>query len=311
MKILLTDATDIDIAWPGGATPVRFSESEPIPTEHLDADVVIGWGDMKSLRSLKNMPNLRLVQSLSAGTDAFIAAGLPEGAQLASGRGLHDRTVTEHAVALLLSMVRELPTYFSAQEQRVWLDEKRHPKPVYDPERVSTLLDARVLIWGFGSIGQRLAPALTALGATVRGVAQSGGTRAGFPVIAAEDIKGALPDTDILVMILPATESTKNALNEELIGLLPNRSLVCNVGRGKTVDEDALIAALANGELAGAALDVTAQEPLPPESALWDAPNCIITPHVAGYRADGAEELVRENLSALSSEGQIRNLVRP
>ena len=309
MKILLTDATDIDAEWPSGSETIRFDEATPIPEQHLDADAVIAWGDMKSLRSLKEMKNLRLVQSLSAGTDAFLAAGLPEGAQLASGRGLHDRTVTEHTVALLLSLVRELPLFFEAQQDHLWLSEKRAPQPVYNPQRVSTLLDARVLIWGFGSIGQRLAPALETLGANVRGVAQSAGERNGFDVIAGADIREALPETDILVMILPATENTQNILDEELIGLLPDRSLICNVGRGATIDEEALVAALQDGKLAGAALDVAKREPLPADSPLWDAPNCVITPHIAGYRADGAEELVEANLRALQEGTALRNLV--
>ncbi len=299
MKILLTDKTDLDLSWPAGTELVRFREADPIPDEHLDADVVIGWGHPVSLDSLQRMPNLRLVQSLSAGVDAFLAAGLPEGARLVPGRGLHDRTVSEHTLALLLSLVRQLPEYFGAQEEHRWLSEKRGPKPLHEPGRVSTLIDANVLIWGFGSIGQHLAPILTALGANVRGVAQTAGTRAGYQVIAGDDIEDLLPETDILVMVLPATTETEGILDARKLALLPARALVCNVGRGVTVDADALVAALEDGSLGGAALDVTPQEPLPEDSPLWDAPNCVITPHVAGFRADGAEALVQESLSQL------------
>ncbi len=309
MKILLTEGAEVQVEWPRGTEVIRFRESEPIPSEHLDAEVVIAWGHAASLPSLLLMPNLSWVQSLSAGTDAFQALGLPESVLLTSGRGLHDRTVTEHAVALLLSLVRELPLFFKAQEAHEWLGSKRKPRALYDPQRVSTLADARVLIWGFGSIGKRLAPALTALGASVRGVAQSAGERAGYPVIAGEDIRAALPETDVLVMILPSTADTQNALNEELLDLLPSRSLVCNVGRGSTVDEDALVAALQEGTIAGAALDVMQVEPLPASSPLWDAPNCVLTPHVAGFRADGADELVEHNLRALLAGEELRNRV--
>ena len=302
MKILLTDKTDLDLSWPAGTELVRFREAEAIPTQHLDADVVIGWGHPASLSSLKRMPNLRLVQSLSAGVDAFLAAGLPKGATLVHGRGLHDRTVSEHTVALLMSLVRQLPEYFEAQERHLWLSEKRGPKPLHDPDRVSTLIDANVLIWGFGSIGQHLAPILTALGANVKGVAQSAGVRGGYRVVAGEDIEGLLPDTDILVMILPATTETEGVLDARKLALLPPRALVCNVGRGVTVDADALVEALKAGRLGGAALDVTPEEPLPEDSPLWDAPNCVITPHVAGFRADGAEALVLRSLSDLQPE---------
>lgn len=309
MKILVTDKTQLDFDRPDGAVVVRFKESRPIPDEHLDAEVVVCWGATASLGLLKEMPKLRWVQSLSAGTDAFLAAGLPDGVLLTSGRGLHDHTVTEHAVALLLALVRELPDLVHAQDEHRWASEKRGPKPLQLPERVSTLIDARVLIWGFGSIGQALAPVLRALGASVRGVARSAGERAGFPVIAAADIREALPETDVLVMILPSEPETEKALNAELLALLPDRALVCNVGRGTTVDEDALVEALREGRIAGAALDVMATEPLPPDSPLWDAPHCVLTPHVAGFRAHGGDELVGGNLAAFLAGTQMRNLV--
>ncbi|MDF1487709.1 NAD(P)-dependent oxidoreductase [Tessaracoccus caeni] len=309
MKILVTDKTELHFPTPDDTVVVSFKESRPIPEEHLDADIVVCWGATASLGSMVQMPNLKWIQSLSAGTDAFLAAGLPESVLLTSGRGLHDHTVTEHAVALLLALVRELPDLVRAQDEHRWASEKRGPKPMYLPERVSTLIDARVLIWGFGSIGQTLAPALTALGCSVRGVARSAGERAGYPVIATDDIREALPDTDILVMILPSEPATFKALNAELLSLLPDRSLVCNVGRGSTVDEEALVAALRDGRIAGAALDVMQTEPLPADSPLWDAPNCLLTPHVAGFRAHGGDELMGGNLAAFLAGEPLRNLV--
>ena len=309
MKILVTDSLELGIDWPSGSVVIPFDETRPIPDEHLDAEAVVCWGNPASLQSMRQMPNLRWVQSLSAGTDAFIAAGLPESALLTSGRGLHDHTVTEHAVAMLLALVREIPDFVHAQDAHHWAAEKRGAKPLYDPRRVSTLIDANVLIWGFGSIGQTMASPLTALGCHVRGVARTAGERAGYEVISAEDIREALPDTDILVMVLPSEPETQKVLNGELLELLPDRSLVCNVGRGSTVDEDALVAALRDGTLAGAGLDVMSSEPLPPESPLWDAPNCLLTPHVAGFRAHGADDLVGGNLKAFLAGEQLRNLV--
>ena len=309
MKILVTDKTTLAFDKPDDAVVVSFTESRPIPEEHLDADVVVCWGATASLGSLTQMPRLKWVQSLSAGTDAFLAAGLPEGVLLASGRGLHDHTVTEHTVALLLALVRELPDMVRAQDEHRWASEKRGPKPLHLSERVSTLIDARVLIWGFGSIGQALAPVLRALGASVRGVARSAGQRAGFPVIAAADIREALPGTDVLVMILPSEPETEKALNAEMLALLPTRALVCNVGRGSTVDEEALVAALRDRQIAGAALDVMATEPLPADSPLWDAPHCVLTPHVEGFRAHGGDELMSRNLAAFLAGEPLRNLV--
>ncbi len=309
MKILVTDSLQLGIEWPPGSILLPFDESRPIPDELLDADAIVCWGSSASLQSMQQMPNLRWVQSLSAGTDSFAAAGLPESVLLTSGRGLHDQTVTEHAVALLLALVREIPDLVHAQDAHHWATEKRGAKPLHDPRRVSTLIDANVLIWGFGSIGQSMAPVLTALGCHVRGVARAAGVRAGYEVIATESVREALPGTDILVMVLPSEPETQKVLNAELLELLPGRSLVCNVGRGSTVDEDALVAALRDGAIAGAALDVMESEPLPPESPLWDAPNCLLTPHVAGFRAHGADKLVGGNIRAFLAGEQLRNVV--
>ncbi len=309
MKILVTDKADFTFETPADAEVVYFKESRPIPPEHLDAEVVIAWGHNNSLGDYKKMGNLKWVQSLSAGTDAFISHGLPENTILTSGRGLHDHTVSEHTVTLLLALIRQIPELVRAQEEHFWDGVKGMPRALKDPERVSSIIDANVLIWGFGSIGQALAPILTSLQANVKGVAQTEGERAGYPVISPDQLPEELPNTDVLVMILPSLPSTDKALNAELISLLPNRAIVCNVGRGSTVDEDALLDALQNGELSGAALDVTNVEPLPADSPLWDAPNLLLTPHIAGYRAHGAETLIADNLAAYLANEALTNQV--
>ena len=153
-------------------------------------------------------------------------------------------------------------------------------------------------MWGFGSIGQETARLFKAFGANVTGVAQSAGERSGFPVIATEQIDEYLPTTDILVMVLPTSDSTFKALDAHKLQLLPKRAYLVNVGRGTTVDEDALVVALNSGSIAGAALDVTATEPLPSDSPLWDAKNIVITPHAAGGRPVNPEELIAHNIRA-------------
>ncbi|WP_342771390.1 NAD(P)-dependent oxidoreductase [Georgenia muralis] len=150
---------------------------------------------------------------------------------------------------------------------------------------------------------------LTALGATVRGAARSAGTRAGFDVVAEDDLDAELAATDILVMILPATPATEKALDAARLAALPAHAYVVNVGRGATVDEEALLAALTEGRIAGAAVDVTAVEPLPAESPLWDAPNLIITPHGAGGRPVGADALIEANVAAFLAGRDLVNVV--
>jgi phosphoglycerate dehydrogenase-like enzyme len=174
---------------------------------------------------------------------------------------------------------------------------------------VTTLLGARVLIWGFGAIGQTLAPVLRLLGASVRGAARSAGERSGFPVVAEEDLEAELARTDVLVMVLPATHATRHALDARRLAALPAHAYVVNVGRGSTVDETALAEALAAGRLAGAALDVTGTEPLPADSPLWEAPGLLLTPHAAGGRPVGADALITANVAALLAGGELRNVV--
>ncbi len=172
-----------------------------------------------------------------------------------------------------------------------------------------TLDGAHVVVWGFGSIAHRLAPLLAALGARVTGVASSAGERAGFPVVTDAELPDLLRTADVLVSLLPALPTTQGALGADLISRLPGHAWFVNVGRGATVDEAALQAALRDGTIAGAALDVFATEPLPEDSPWWGVPNLILTPHAAGGRPQHAEELIEANLDALRTGAPLRNLV--
>ena len=311
MKILLPDSLPLAPALPEGVEAVRYGVAAPVPDEHLDAEALVVWGNAPAdLRAVAGrMPRLRWVQTLAAGPDAVLGAGFPDDVVVTSGVGLHDRPVTEHALALVLALLRRLPAALAAQAEHRWDDELGGLQPLHPEGAVTTLLDARVLVWGFGNIGQNLAPLLHALGAQVRGVGRSAGERSGFPVVAEDRLEAELEHTDVLVMILPATEATTHALDAARLAALPRHAFVVNVGRGSTVDEPALGAALTEGRIAGAALDVTEVEPLPADSPLWDAPNLLLTPHAAGGRPVGADELVAANLAALLAGRELRNVV--
>ncbi len=311
MKILLPDSLPLAPALPEGVEAVRYEVTAPVPDEHLDAEALVVWGNAPAdLRAVAGrMPRLRWVQTLAAGPDAVLGAGFPDDVVVTSGVGLHDRPVTEHALALVLALLRRLPAALAAQAEHRWADDLGGLQPLHPEGAVTTLLDARVLVWGFGNIGQNLAPLLQALGAQVRGVGRSAGERSGFPVVAEDRLEAELEHTDVLVMILPATEATTHALDAARLAALPRHAFVVNVGRGSTVDEPALVAALTEGRIAGAALDVTEVEPLPADSPLWDAPNLLLTPHAAGGRPVGADELVAANLAALLADRELRNVV--
>ena len=205
------------------------------------------------------------------------------------------------APRLRLALLRSLPDSRAAQARHEWDRSIGGLQPLNPPERLNSLVGAEVLIWGFGQIGQTLAPVLAGLGAHVRGVARSAGERAGFEVIAEADVRAALPGTDVLVNILPATDATTGIIGAEVLAALPDRAVLVNVGRGATVDQQALREALEAGTLGGAALDVTTPEPLPAEDPLWDAPRLIITPHSAGGKPVGADERIAENLRRLGA----------
>lgn len=311
MKLLLPDSLAFDLPAIDGAQYVTYDVTRPIPAEHHDAEALVVWGnaDDQLADTAAALTRLRWVQTLAAGPDQVLAAGFAPDAVITSGRSLHDVTVAEHALALALAAARRLHTLVRAQIGHRWASEIGGRQPISDPERVTTLRGARVTIWGFGGIAKTLAPLLTALGAEVTGVARSTGERDGYRVVAESEIATVLPTTDMLIMILPATQETRHALDADRIALLPRRAWVVNVGRGTTVDEAALVDALRHGRLGGAALDVTEVEPLPTTSELWDLPDVIITPHSAGGRPIGASTLITHNVRALLEGRSLTNVV--
>ncbi|WGH09249.1 phosphoglycerate dehydrogenase [Rothia kristinae] len=313
MKILLPMSIELDaqtLPLEPGDVVAGYDPTQPVREEDADAEVLVVWGntDDQLADAAQRLTDLKLIQTLLAGPDQIKKAGFGEDVVVCAGIGLHDRTVSEHALALSLSLVRFLPELARRQERREWASELGGAQPLH-PEGapITTLLDAHVTIWGFGSIGQTLAPLFTALGAKVSGIARSTGERAGYPVVATEEKNELLARTDLLVMILPSGEATADSLDAAVLKTLPDTAYVVNVGRGSTVDEAALIEALEEGRIAGAAIDVAKTEPLPAEDPLWGAPHLIITPHAAGGRPVGAEELIGHNLKALRGDGEFRN----
>ncbi len=302
MKLLIpTNAPFTLDPAPEGVTVVPYDPQAPLPDEHLDAEAAVVWGFWAPNvdQFAHAMPRLRWIQTMAAGPDALLAAGVPDSVQISVGRGFHDQTVTELAVALTLAATTNLPYYAARQAAHDW----QGPgwRPLHVPERLATIIDAQVLIWGFGSIGQTMAPVFTALGAHVRGVASTAGDRGGYACFTDADLPRLLPETDVLVMVLPSSPATDKALDAGRLALLKPTSWVVNVGRGTCIDEDALVAALRAGTIGGAALDVFATEPLPAGSPLWDAPRTILTPHIAGGRPVGVERAVRRNLAHLQA----------
>lgn len=311
MKLLYPTSAPLDVQLLKGFSVSLhpYDVQTPIPDEHIDANIMVTWSN--SPDNLKDaaqrLKNLKWIQSLAAGPNDVLSAGF-DSSQIAitTGVGLHDHTVAEHALGLLLCAARRFFEMRDYQLQSKW---PQHLGGSFPRSDFTTLRDSRVLVWGFGSIAKTLAPHLSLLGAQVKGIARSAGVRNGVEVYGEDKLDELLPETDALVMILPGSASTQNALNAKRLKLLPKHAWIVNVGRGVSVDEDALADALETGEVAGAALDVFQKEPLPESSRLWKAPNVVISPHAAGGRPQGSEQLIASNLRCFLAGQPLKNQV--
>lgn len=245
------------------------------------------------------MPALRVLQTLNAGYEELLPL-LPDGVTLCNGRGLHDASTAEHALALILAAQREFPKWAREQRAHRWLR-----------EHTGSLADARVLIVGYGSIGAALDARLRACEADVVRVARH--ARPDDDVHAVDDLPELLPGADVVVLIVPGGPGSTGMFGARELALLPDGALVVNIGRGPVLDTGAIVAETASGRLR-AALDVVDPEPLPPGHPLWDIPGVLITPHVGGGSATfypRARRFLAEQLRAFATGRPLRNVVRP
>lgn len=220
---------------------------------------------------LAQCPRLKVIQIASAGFEHALPF-VPAGVSLANATGVHDSRVAEMTLALALSSRRHLPQFFEAQTRGRW-------EPQFDTR---SLADSRALVVGYGSIGAAIGARLRACEVHVEGVARSARTAPdGTAVHAVQDLPTLLPQFDLVVIVTPHSDETDKLVDAAFLAAMPDGALLINVGRGKVVDTDALLAELLSKRLF-AALDVTDPEPLPEGHPLWFAPQCIVVPHVAG-----------------------------
>ena len=313
MKLLYPTNIALDIDSLKGFAPSLhpYDVQKPIPEDLVDAEILVTWSNTAD--NLKDaasrMKHLKWIQSLAAGPNDVLNAGFDKSVQVTTGSGLHDYTVAEHTLALLLSAARRLDEMKEYQMQGKWPQHLGGPQPDRPKGKFTSLRGANVTIWGYGNIAKALAPSLRVLGAHIRGVARSDGVRDGVEVYSETKLSEILAKTDALIMILPGSASTKHALNKDRLEQLPNHAWVVNVGRGTSIDEDALADALQRNEIGGAALDVFEKEPLPEDHRLWKTPNTIISPHAAGGRPQGAEELIAWNLRRFLAGQELKNTI--
>lgn len=303
--IPLTDAqrSRLQAAVPGAG--LTYTTAHDATDEQLAAAEVI-VGNLPPAR-LAQARSLKLIQLNSAGYDDYATAELPNRAALCCAVGAYGQAVAEHTFAMVLALIKRLPAYHASQLAHTWED--------HGP--VTTLAGARVLVLGAGDIGSHFAHLAHAIGAHVTGMRRSAAApHGGFSAMRTMDeLYDELPASDVVVSFLPSAPSTRGLADARFFAAMPRGSFFANGGRGDLVVADALIDALASGRLAGAALDVTAPEPLPAQHPLWDAPNLLITPHVTGgfhlpAVLDNITDLAIENIRHLAADEDLRNRVR-
>ncbi|MFC3456574.1 2-hydroxyacid dehydrogenase [Amycolatopsis speibonae] len=289
-----------DIELPEGLSARFYDGTDPLPEGDLDdVEVYVLPYDAgaEPTKLIDRLPSLKLVQSLSAGVERLVPL-VPAGVRLANGRGLHDLSVAEHALALIHASQRDLPRWFAQQATASW-----------DREHTRSLADSRVLLVGHGSIGQAIERQLVAAEAVVTRVAST--ARPAERVHGVGELAELLPSADIVVLILPETPATMGLFGAAELAALPDGALVVNVGRGSAIDTAALTAETVVGRLR-AALDVVDPEPLPAGHPLWTAPGVIVTPHIAGGSASfypRAKRLVAEQLRRYVAGETLLNVV--
>lgn len=252
------------------------------------------------LELLADLPNLRLVQTLTAGFDA-VAPHLPAGVALANAVGVHDASTSELAVGLAIAVLRGLPQFARDQDQGRWAPEQRR-----------SLADRRVLVLGAGGVGSAVVARLLPFETHVTVVASRARDDARLgPVHGVGELADLLPAHDVVIVTVPLNDATRGLVDAAFLAAMPDGALLVNVARGPVVRTDALVAQLRTGRLL-AALDVTDPEPLDPGHELWHLPGVLISPHVGGSTSammPRALALLREQLRRIAAGDPLLGVV--
>jgi D-2-hydroxyacid dehydrogenase (NADP+) len=254
------------------------------------ANILMTYGPMMTDHVVRDAENLQWIQALGTGVDNLIdLPSLRRSVLITNIRGIHGPAMSEAAIMAMLALSRDFPRVLRNQDRRVW---DRWP---------ARLLSEKTLgILGVGAIAEALALRCKALGMTVVGVSSVPRAVAGFDrMCGREDLITAVGNFDFLILLTPYSAATRNIIDSRVFSAMKTSSYLINLARGGVVDETALIKALENHQIAGAALDVFSQEPLPEKHPLWGMKNVILTPHLAGFYdgyAARALPVIEENI---------------
>lgn len=293
----LAQIPDLEIIDPEQVTPSLITK----------ISAIYGWNQLGT-EVLNQSTQLRFVQSNSAGVDYLpLKTFKQKGILLANVSGIHAEPISETVIAYVLAFVRGVLESEHAKQQSKWIGDQIRPT-------ITTLHQKVAAIYGTGHIGQEIANKLKVFGVKTIGISRHGHPAAIFDqVFTDHDAIKATEAADIIINIMPLTEQTHHFFDRSFFETLTNQPLFINVGRGPSVDTEALVSALQAGKLSGAGLDVYEQEPLATDSPLWGMANVIMTPHISGgfvEYGDAAFAILRENLqSILKNDRVARNQV--
>jgi len=274
-----------------------------------DADVAFAL--ILSADVVERAPRLRWVHGSAHAVGQFPLAELAaRRIPVTNSRGIQSTPIAEHVMGGVLALARRLPHALRRQGERVWT-----PNDFVADASPWSIAGKTIGIIGLGTLGQAIAVRAKAFGMGVVGLRR----RVALPappgvdrVVARADLGSFLADADVVVLAAPLTPDTSQILDARAIEALKPGAIVVNVSRGQLMDEGALVKALSIGRLGGAVLDVFVDEPLPPESPFWSLPNVIVTPHMAGFRADHFDavvDLFADNLRRFERGEELLNLV--
>ena len=260
-----------------------------------EADIAFGQPDVDVLMSSTRLKWLHVSSAgyTSFDRDDFKNFLTGRGAPMSNSSSVFDEPCAQHLLAMMLADARQLlPAYKDQLGDHSWKSGER---------RVASVLmnEQHVLILSFGAIARRLVQLLAPFDMKISAFRRHRSGDEGIKIIGEDGLEGALGEADHVINILPESESTRGWMNEARFGQMKLGSRFYNIGRGATVDQDALLRALEEGKLSLAYLDVTQPEPLPPTHPLWSAPRCFITPHTAGGHLGEEQRLVNHFLRNL------------
>ncbi|HEY8529910.1 MAG TPA: D-2-hydroxyacid dehydrogenase [Paenibacillaceae bacterium] len=256
-----------------GAEIIRARDEGELLSKTDDADVLLTWGGYQPVAFCGKARSLKWIHAISAGVDGLLSSDIAKmDVTITRTKDIHGIPIANHVLGFMLMFVRQFPLMFRQQQNKVW-------KKTADADE---LWGKTVGIIGLGSIGGEIARQCKLLGmrvlATKRTPAQSPWVDELYPP---EQTGEVFRQADFVVVALPLTPATTRIIGEKELRLMKKTAYFINIARGGVVDEDALIRVLREGAIAGAGLDVFEEEPLPPDSPLWEMPNVIITPHTA------------------------------